>query len=102
MSSDLKQRLIGILYLLPFVLGVLAGAPFMNIVIGILQALLCYEFARLLTKNTLHIALYALYFSEKYWPDFTCADLDEAIDNFANRQRRFGGDVIEDVQSRKA
>lgn len=62
MSSDLKQRLIGILYLLPFILGVLAGAPFMNIVIGILQALLCYEFARLLTKNTLHIALYALYF----------------------------------------
>ena len=43
-----------------------------------------------------------LYFSEKYWPDFTGADLDEAIDNFANRQRRFGGDVIEDVQSRKA
>ena len=62
MSSDLKQRLIGILYLLPFVLGVLAGAPFMNIAIGILQALLCYEFARLLSKNTLHIALYALYF----------------------------------------
>ena len=43
-----------------------------------------------------------LYFSEKYWPDFTGADLDEAITNFANRQRRFGGDVIEDVQSRKA
>ena len=43
-----------------------------------------------------------LYFSEKYWPDFTGVDLDEAIGNFANRQRRFGGDVIEDVQSRKA
>ena len=62
MSSDLKQRLIGILYLLPFVLAVLAGAPFMNIAIGVLQALLCYELARLLTKNTTHIALYSIYF----------------------------------------
>lgn len=62
MSSDLKQRLIGFLYLLPFVFAVLAGAPFMNIAIGILQALLCYEFARLLTKNTTYIALYAIYF----------------------------------------
>ena len=62
MSSDLKQRLIGLLYLLPFILAVLAGAPFVNIAIGILQALLCYEFARLLTNNTRYIALYSIYF----------------------------------------
>ena len=62
MSNDLKQRLIGVLYLLPFVFAVLAGAPFMNIAIGILQALLCYELARLLTKNTSYIALYSIYF----------------------------------------
>lgn len=31
-----------------------------------------------------------LYFSKKYWPDFTEKDLDEALANFARRQRRFG------------
>lgn len=43
-----------------------------------------------------------LYFSEKYWPDFTGSDLDEALLNFQNRQRRFGGDVVEKVLNRKA
>lgn len=32
-----------------------------------------------------------LYFTEKYWPDFTGADLDEAIEEYNNRGRRFGG-----------
>ena len=31
------------------------------------------------------------YFSPKYWPDFTPEDLDEALKNFASRDRRFGG-----------
>lgn len=31
-----------------------------------------------------------LYFSEKYWPEFTEKDLDEALRNYAQRQRRFG------------
>lgn len=31
-----------------------------------------------------------LYFSPKYWPDFTENDLDEALADYANRQRRFG------------
>lgn len=31
-----------------------------------------------------------LYFSEKYWPDFSEADFDEAITNYAQRERRFG------------
>lgn len=36
-------------------------------------------------------AAYAeLYFSPKYWPDFTEKDLDKAIEEYANRQRRFG------------
>ena len=36
-------------------------------------------------------AAYAeLYFCPKYWPDFTEKDLDEALVNFASRQRRFG------------
>ena len=32
-----------------------------------------------------------LYFSEKYWPDFTEKDVDEAVRWFAGRSRRFGG-----------
>jgi len=31
-----------------------------------------------------------LYFSPKLWPDFTQKDLDLALDEFNNRQRRFG------------
>jgi len=31
-----------------------------------------------------------LYFSPKYWPDFTENDLDAAISDYAKRQRRFG------------
>mgnify|MGYP001592995194 CR=1 FL=1 len=31
-----------------------------------------------------------LYFSNKYWPDFTERDLDDALADYANRQRRFG------------
>jgi undecaprenyl diphosphate synthase len=31
-----------------------------------------------------------LYFSKKYWPAFTTKDLDVAIGEYANRQRRFG------------
>lgn len=37
-------------------------------------------------------AAYAeLYFTDKLWPDFTDDDVDAAIENFKNRQRRFGG-----------
>lgn len=31
-----------------------------------------------------------LYFLEKMWPDFTVQDLDEALADYASRQRRFG------------
>ncbi len=31
-----------------------------------------------------------LYFSPKYWPDFTPDDLTAALDDFARRERRFG------------
>lgn len=31
-----------------------------------------------------------LYFTEKYWPDFTDTDLQHAIEVYNNRQRRFG------------
>jgi undecaprenyl diphosphate synthase len=31
-----------------------------------------------------------LYFSSKYWPDFTQQDLDDAFAEYARRQRRFG------------
>ena len=32
-----------------------------------------------------------LYYTEKYWPAMTTADVDEAVFNFAHRKRRFGG-----------
>ncbi len=32
------------------------------------------------------------YFTDKHWPAFTKEDLDIALDDFANRNRRFGGD----------
>lgn len=31
-----------------------------------------------------------LYFTKKYWPDFSERDLDAALDEFKQRQRRFG------------
>ncbi len=37
-------------------------------------------------------AAYAeLYFTDKLWPDFSTEDVDAAIKEFNNRQRRFGG-----------
>jgi undecaprenyl diphosphate synthase len=32
-----------------------------------------------------------LYFSDKLWPDFAEEDLDAALADYAQRQRRFGG-----------
>jgi len=32
-----------------------------------------------------------LYFTEKFWPDFNEDDLKNAIEDFKNRERRFGG-----------
>ena len=36
------------------------------------------------------IAYSELYFSKKYWPDFSKEDLYEAVVNYQNRERRFG------------
>lgn len=37
-------------------------------------------------------AAYAeLYFTDKLWPDLTTADVDEIVEVFGNRKRRFGG-----------
>ncbi|MEG0284739.1 MAG: isoprenyl transferase [Vagococcus sp.] len=36
------------------------------------------------------IAYSELFFTEKYWPDFSTADFDEAIGSFQARNRRFG------------
>ena len=37
-----------------------------------------------------HLAYTELYFSQKLWPDFTTDDLDNALLDFSNRNRRFG------------
>lgn len=36
------------------------------------------------------LAYTELYFSDKYWPDFTAFDLDQAIHSYGQRERRFG------------
>lgn len=36
------------------------------------------------------VAYAEFYFYQKNWPDFSVADLNEALDDFAQRQRRFG------------
>ncbi|MDQ6951097.1 MAG: undecaprenyl diphosphate synthase family protein, partial [Mariprofundales bacterium] len=42
-----------------------------------------------------------LYFSPTYWPDYSREDLQAALDDFANRQRRFGmtGEQVHDLSS---
>ena len=37
------------------------------------------------------LAYAELYFTDKLWPDLTTDDVDEAIESFKKRQRRFGG-----------
>ena len=37
------------------------------------------------------LAYTELYFTNKYWPDFTSQDLEEAIKEYQKRNRRFGG-----------
>lgn len=34
-----------------------------------------------------------LYFTEKFWPELSEKDLDDALTDFARRKRRFGGDI---------
>ncbi len=36
------------------------------------------------------LAYTELYFTDKLWPEFTAQDLDNAIESFASRERRFG------------
>ena len=36
------------------------------------------------------LAYTELFFTETYWPDFSCASLDEAIASYQQRERRFG------------
>ena len=36
------------------------------------------------------IAYSELYFTDKFWPDFTKGDLFEAVFDYQNRERRFG------------
>ena len=43
-----------------------------------------------------------LYFTDCYWPDFSEAELDKALEAFDGRQRRFGGDDMPQQSSKKA
>ncbi len=48
------------------------------------------------------IAYTELYFCDTYWPDFSEADLQRAIDSYQQRQRRFGktGQQVEDDEQK--
>jgi len=48
-----------------------------------------------------NLAYTELYFSDVLWPDFSEADLDAALDDFARRERRYGG-VLEPPAARQA
>ena len=50
-TNDLKQRIIGAFYFVPIIIGTVMGQPFMGVVIGCLQALMCYELAKILSEN---------------------------------------------------
>ena len=41
-----------------------------------------------------------LYFSPVLWPEFSTDDLGAALDDFANRDRRFGGDTLDQIVDR--
>lgn len=41
-----------------------------------------------------------LHFSPVLWPDFTEKDFQQALDDFSQRDRRFGGDTVIDIQDR--
>jgi len=41
-----------------------------------------------------------LYFSPVLWPEFSTDDLGAALDDFANRDRRFGGDTLDQIGDR--
>ncbi|HMA06802.1 MAG TPA: undecaprenyl diphosphate synthase family protein, partial [Ramlibacter sp.] len=43
-----------------------------------------------------------LYFSDKLWPEFDAAALDEAVDDYATRERRFGKTPEQLGRARKA
>ncbi|MBN1149971.1 isoprenyl transferase [candidate division WOR-3 bacterium] len=44
-----------------------------------------------LSNFLIYQAAYAeLFFSDKLWPDFSAADLDEALEEYSKRQRRYG------------
>ena len=38
-----------------------------------------------------------LHFASSFWPDFSLGDLDLALNDFAGRERRFGGDGIDEI-----
>lgn len=43
-----------------------------------------------------------LHFTPVLWPDFTQQDLQQALDDYSGRDRRFGGDTVVDMQDRVA
>ena len=48
------------------------------------------------------LAYTELYFTDTYWPDFDATALDQAIDSYQRRERRFGRTSAQLVEQKKA
>ncbi|MGC6536270.1 MAG: phosphatidate cytidylyltransferase [Candidatus Puniceispirillaceae bacterium] len=62
MSGDLKKRLLGIMILLPLIIGVIAGDPFTSLTITIIQGFIAFELARLVSAKQAEIFILTLLF----------------------------------------
>ena len=60
--TDLNQRVIGAFYFLPLIIGTLAGPPYLGVVMGLLQIIMCYELVKILAQSKGQVASYAALF----------------------------------------
>ena len=60
--TDLIQRVKGALYFVPLIIGTLLDQPYLNLVVGILQAFMCFELAKILAPASAKMRVYAVVF----------------------------------------
>lgn len=60
--TELKQRIIGALYFIPFIIGTIAGQPYLGVTIGALQVLMAYELAKLIGSSQKAVIMLAALF----------------------------------------
>ena len=60
--TDLIQRVKGAFYFLPLIIGTLLDQPYLNVAVGILQAFMCFELAKILAPSSNKLRLYSILF----------------------------------------